>query len=298
VQHPEGPIIIKRYDPNKGQTSSTAREESISHQMLWRVANAFSPGLPINFDRVLGASYNTRSVLEALIAHTPQFYFCYPGRIETIGTPIVRKGHKHVMWLPENPHSAGVLDEMETDVVISEVPNLDVIYDALIVPENISPGLDIDIQRRHAQIQIALLMIGNQLGFRTWIAQNDRGIIYQDRRIAEHEGVIARLEDERLMSAYAEAIRAALLIDCVWFKNDRLMPAVIEIEHSTGVTRTYKIVCLLFIHDMLLQHLMRTERRSSGNLTKSNSVLWGQNISLTLQLKNYIRFANDVKLVG
>ncbi|MCG8578274.1 MAG: hypothetical protein MI866_00055, partial [Bacteroidales bacterium] len=33
-----------------------------------------------------------------------------------------------------------------------------------------------------------------------------------------------------------EAIKAALLIDCIWFKNGRLMPAVMEIEHSTGVT--------------------------------------------------------------
>lgn len=235
VERPEGPVIIKRYNPHKGGTPRAAREASISHQMLWRVANAFAPGLPINFDRVLGASYNTRSVLEALIAHTPLFYFCYPGRIETISSSEVKRGHKHLIWAPENPHKAGVLVEMETNLVISEVPSLDVIYDALVVPDETATELDIDVQRRHAQIQIALLMVGQQLGFRTWIAQNDRGIIYQDRRLAEHEGVIARLEDERLMSAYSDAIRAALLIDCVWFKNSRLMPAVIEIEHSTGV---------------------------------------------------------------
>jgi hypothetical protein len=30
------------------------------------------------------------------------------------------------------------------------------------------------IKRRHSQIQIALIKIGEQLGFRTWIAQNDK----------------------------------------------------------------------------------------------------------------------------
>ena len=31
-------------------------------------------------------------------------------------------------------------------------------------------------------------------------------------------------------------MRAALLIDCIWFRNHRLMPAVMEIEHTTGIT--------------------------------------------------------------
>ena len=50
------------------------------------------------------------------------------------------------------------------------------------------------------------------------------------------DNVISKLGDEKLLSAFPEAVKAAHLIDCVWFKNGRLMPAVIEIEHSTGVT--------------------------------------------------------------
>jgi hypothetical protein len=88
---------------------------------------------------------------------------------------------------------------------------------------------------QHAQIQIALVEIGKQLDFRTWVAQNDRGIVYNDKTVAEMDSVIARLEDEKLISAHADAQRAARLIDCIWFKNGRLMPAVIEIEQSTGV---------------------------------------------------------------
>ncbi len=234
---PEGPISIKRYDPTKGQRRADARRTNISSPMIWRVANAVQEGVPINVDRVLGASYNTRSALEALLAHTPQFYFCYPGRIEsTTSSTQVQRGHKHLMWLPDQPHTAGVMQEIDTDIVISEVPTIEAVYEALVLPE-VEPeaGIDIEMARRHAQIQIALVMIGCQLQFRTWVARNDQGIIYKNQRIGEMDGVIVRLENEALLAQYSEAVRAALLIDCIWFKNARLMPAVIEIEHSTGV---------------------------------------------------------------
>ena len=239
VTYPEGPIIIKRYDPAKGETSSSAREESISTQMIWRIANAFLPNQPINFDRVLGASYNTRSVLETLLAHTPQFYYCYPGRIEVISSSSqIKGGHKHLIWSPDQPHELGVVGQTNTEIVISEVPNVEIVYDALTVPDDLLAGeLDIDIQRRHAQMQIALISIGQQLGYRTWIAQNDKGIIYNNKRLGEMDGVIPSLQSSgTVISTFTDALRAALLIDCIWFKNARLMPAVIEIEHSTGVT--------------------------------------------------------------
>lgn len=237
VTLPEGPIVIKRYDPSKGQARADATRATISVQMIWRVANAVSAGIPINMDRVLGGSYNTRSALEVLIAHTPQFYYCYPGRIEsTTSSTQIKTGHKHLMWLPDEPHAQGVVVRKDTEIVISEIPTVEAIYEALIVPDAvIEPGMDIAIARRHAQIQIALVEIGRQLGFRTWVAQNDKGIIYNDQRLGEMEGVIARLDDVRLLEGFAEARRAASLIDCIWFKNARLMPAVIEIEHSTGV---------------------------------------------------------------
>lgn len=239
VTYPEGPILIKRYNPAQGETPSGTREESISTQMIWRIANAFFPNQPINFDRVLGASYNTRSVLETLLAHTPQFYYCYPGRIEVISSSSqIKGGHKHLIWSPDQPHELGVIGQTNTEIVISEVPNVEIVYDALTVPDDLLAGeLDIDIQRRHAQMQIALISIGQQLGYKTWIAQNDKGIIYNNRRLGEMDGVIPSLQSSgTVISAFTDALKAALLIDCIWFKNARLMPAVIEIEHSTGVT--------------------------------------------------------------
>ncbi|MCM2583847.1 MULTISPECIES: restriction endonuclease [Bacillus] len=237
VRKPEGPILFKRYNPNKGETLFMAKEESISSEMVWRVANSFFPNQPINIDRILGGSYNTRSVLETLIAHTPQFYYCYPGRIESIRSKsIIKKGHKHLMWCPENPHASGQMYKTETDIVVSEVPNVDVFYDRVFLPEEvIDTELDINLQRRHSQIQVALIKIGQQLGFRTWIAQNDKGVIYNNKPVGEMDSVIRSLRDEQLISAFEEAYNAAKFIDCIWFKNGNLMPAVMEVEHSTGV---------------------------------------------------------------
>lgn len=227
----EGPIIIKR--SKKGISLANAKPESISPQMIKRVANAFRLHEPVSLDRVLGASYNTRSVLESLLAHSPQFYYCYPGRIDP-SSGKVKQGHKHLIWYPDDPHENGIAEERQTQIVISEVAFGEAVYDALTIPEVSNIG--IEVERRHTQIQIALIMIGWQLGYRTWIARNDKGIIYDNKRLAELDGVIGSLEDVKLLSNFDEAMRAALLIDCVWFKNGRLMPAVLEIEHSTGVT--------------------------------------------------------------
>ncbi len=239
IDLPEGPIRIKRWNPSKGETEKQKSVETISTEMIWRVANSFAQNQPINLDRILGGSYNTRSVFESLLAHTPEFYYCYPGRIENKGGQItIKKGHKHIIWKPEKPHRLGVLEEVQTEIVISEMPALDAFYDSLILPDTSidKEEIDIDIQRRHAQIQIALYFIGKQLNFRTWIAQNDKGILYQNKRIGEYDGVIDSLKNVKLMTAHDEAVQAALLIDCIWFKNGKLMPAVMEVEHSTGVT--------------------------------------------------------------
>lgn len=238
VELPEGPIRIKRWNPSKGETEKDKKIVPISSEMIWRAANNFKPNQPINLDRVLGGSYNTRSVLEALLVHTPQFYYCRPGRIENKGGKTeIKDGHKHLVWKPDNPHKPGVMVEAKSDIIISEI-QIEAIYESLVLPDNYDDKfeLDVDIARRHAQIQFALYFIGKQLEFRTWIAKNDMGILHQNKKFGEYDGVIASLKDVKLMSAFDEAIQAALLIDCIWFKNGTLMPAVMEIEHSTGVT--------------------------------------------------------------
>lgn len=238
VVEPYGPIIVNLYDPTKGQGPSTSRTVSISAGMIRRYANAFREGVPVNIDRVLGGSYNTRSALESLLAHTPEFYYCYPGRIDSAESSTkIEEGHKHLLWLPNEPHWDGVPRERRVEnMTISEISSLEAIYDAVVLPEEPQSCVPQCIARRHAQIQIALAEIGIALGFRIWIAQNDKAILYKGKRLGELDGVIKSLEDERLLAANHEGIHAALLIDVIWFRNARFMPAVIEVEHTTGVT--------------------------------------------------------------
>lgn len=239
----DGPIKIKRWWPNhkdeEKRTFSKAKTESISKGALWRISNALSEGEPLNVDRVLGASYNWRSVLETLIALTPQFYTCKPGRIEDQGGRVnIKSGQKHILWLPQDPHANGIITEKEIEnMAVSEIPAKTVVYDSIVFPDSklIADGMDIEVRRRHAQIQIALYLIGLQLGFRTWIANNDKGIIYKEKPLYQHEGIIPTLESDTNIVTNNHAANLALLIDCIWFKNGIHMPAVMEVEHTTGV---------------------------------------------------------------
>lgn len=238
VQRPRGPIVVRRYAPTKGESFDRALNETISSNMLHRVANALSPELPLNIDRVLGASYNTRSVLESILAHCPQFFVCRPNRIQVYESSTeFHKGHKHLLWRPTEPHPLGTTQEVATDLVISELPSVNAVYGALVLPETVErEGLPDELRRRHAQIQVALVVIGAELGMRPFVAKNDQAITYQGERLGEKPFVIPELSRVPLLAPFSEAVRAGSMIDCIWFRNGRHMPAVFEVEHSTGVT--------------------------------------------------------------
>ena len=235
IDGPEGPINFKRFSPSKGGTAKSAKVENISATMIWRVANAASTCQPINLDRVLGGSYNTRSVLEALLAHTPEFSICYPGRVQQAGSSVdIKGGHKHIWWLPDEPHKNGVITVVKTEKVISEIPVADAIYDAISI---LQPDKEVPegIQRRHAMMQISLIYIGKALNFQTSIAIEDQHILYEGKRLSQIESVVQNLSDMKQVSSHQSAINKIRHVDVVWFKNGKLMPAAIEIEHSTGI---------------------------------------------------------------
>ncbi|WP_285612368.1 restriction endonuclease, partial [Klebsiella quasipneumoniae] len=161
---------------------------------------------------------------------------CKLDRLEVINTrQTVKKGHKHLIYIPNAPHENGILTEYKANIVISEMKT-EVVYQSVDL-ETIRPveGMSIEETRRHAQIQIALVKIGHHLGYRTWVAANDRGLKYNGKAIAQMDGVIDSLSHERVLQSYDDAIKEARLIDCIWFRNGKLMPAVMEIEHSTGI---------------------------------------------------------------
>ena len=233
VKQPLGPVMIRRNSPKK----ATSSESSISSAMMERYAAAISEGLPINVDRILGASYNTRSALEALLAHTAEFYFCYPGRISPSASSVkVHEGHKHLVWQPKTPHQVGVLQEISTNIVISESAPTEIVYGEVGCLRVKPSEAEFEHVRRHAQIQYLLAKIGHHFGYKIWIAQNDRGVRIGEKTFAELPGVLPSLKEGSVMAAFTEAGNAAKLIDCIWFRNGRLMPAVFEVEHSTGVT--------------------------------------------------------------
>lgn len=239
VQKPFGPIRIKRCNTHKGTSFAGAKTETISEVMIRRVGNAISEGVPINFDRVLGASYNTRSALESLLAHTPEFYFCYPGRIQvSVSSTDIKKGHKHLLWKPNDPHKDLQKTEIQTDLTISELPGTEAIYEAVMLPDSITntKGINIEAERMHIRIQAALVHIARGFGGRTYIAKNDHATTVGNKRFAEMDGVVTDLGKEALFSPTPEAISKAALIDCIWLRNSKFMPAVVEVEHSTGVT--------------------------------------------------------------
>ena len=231
VTLPEGPIAIQR----RSMGNAFGRVESISTQMLWRAANALNTGLPINLDRILAGSYNTRSVLEALLAYTSEIYTCHPGRQESIGDCVkIKRGHKHIVFKDNQPHAVGQIVELELgeDFVISEIPTLETSYD--IVPSRRLEGVDIAIARRHSQIQVCLAEIAKALNMRTWLAVEDHGIRYNGKVIMEYPFIVKNLNEERTLAGFPEAITVANHIDCMFFNGG--LPYAFEVEHTTGVT--------------------------------------------------------------
>lgn len=239
VEKPYGPITIRRWNPSKGETEADSSLQTISKEMLFRVSNAVTEGMPINIDRVLGASYNTRSALEALICHTPQFYYCYPGRIENKnGVTKIKAGHKHIIWCPSEPHNPAELTEKKLEhMEINEIPSKNVVYNALELPTHVMPGSQIDAQaeRMHSLMQMALYEIGKSLNFDTYIAKNDAGIKYKGLPLTDHPRIITDLGNHPTVANFDGAVNAGKLIDAMWF-SARGIPAIFEIEHSTGVT--------------------------------------------------------------
>jgi type II restriction enzyme len=243
VESAEGPIRIKTYDPMLGQSALSVRPKSLSSAMIWRAANALSTKQPINLDQLFQGGGNARSVLEALLANTPEFSMCRPKRLEKYGdTTIAREGTKHIWWRPDIPHASGQVKWIETETIISELQVSLVSYGAVDLSSidesnmnSVQMSAPEGVQRRHAQIQIALIAIGRALKFKTSVAVQDQAIVYDGKRLIEMDGVVKHLSDLTQITAFPKAIAKIRDVDLVWFKNGTLMPAALEIEHTTGI---------------------------------------------------------------
>ncbi len=233
IQKPEGPISFNRWN---NQLESGIG--SISTAQLARIATICSnkPNYPLHVDRLFSAGGNSRSALETLLAYTPHFFMCFPVRFDSY-TGEMLQNLKHIMWCPDKQHPLGEIGISEYNETITEL-ELGLDFGQIgITSEMLSDDLDsIEAKTTHTQMQIALVEIGNALNFRTWIAANDRHIPVRDTTLGRLPGVIQSLEDVDILYK-SQAKQAASLLDCIWFTKDfSRIPAVMEIEHSTGVT--------------------------------------------------------------
>jgi type II restriction enzyme len=236
IVKPEGPISIKRWDSREAE--STAKQASISTHQLATVASVFSrkPNHPIQFDRLFSGGGNSRSALETLLAYTPNFFICYPQRTNPYTGKTDNK-LKHIMWCPDDKHTAGEMATKEYKFLISEFEFGVDFGEVQITSSMLGDEFDsIEAKKTHTQMQVALVRIGNALNFHTWIAKNDHSIPVEKKILGKLEGVISTLDSVSILYE-PDSKKAASLIDCIWFSNDfRYIPAVIEIEHSTGIT--------------------------------------------------------------
>ena len=172
ITYPEGPIRIRRWETNIPEPSGNVGMGSISRQQLARTVTVClnKPNFPLHIDRLFSAGGNTRSALETLLAHTPHFFMCYPKRLDSY-TGEVLQNLKHIMWCPEEAHPLGEISVKEYDEEIAEL-ELGLDFGYIDINETmLGDEFDsIEVKRLHTQMQIALVEIGQALGFKTWVA--------------------------------------------------------------------------------------------------------------------------------
>lgn len=235
IEGTEGPIKFQRW--NKNSDIRNPSIGSLTVNQLSTVASVFSrrPNYPIHFDRLFSGGGNSRSALETVLALTPNFFICYPQKSNPY-TGRIEEDLKHIMWCPDGVHPLGEMKEKSFKQIISEI-ELNVDYgDMSLLLDSLGQEINSIEAKMHAQMQVACVRIGAALKFQTWIAKNDQTIKVGKSKLGDLQGVLKSLDEVQILYSL-ESKRAASLIDCIWFSQDfKYIPAVIEIEHSTGVT--------------------------------------------------------------
>lgn len=78
------------------------KNASMTTDILNTLVHSIKDNRPFKFDNVLNGSGNVRSTMEAIFAHTSEFYSCKIGRV------------KHLIWVPSKPHRIGEIVEYST----------------------------------------------------------------------------------------------------------------------------------------------------------------------------------------
>ena len=78
------------------------KNASMTTDILNTLVYSIKENRPFKFDNVLNGSGNVRSTMEAIFAHTSEFYSCKIGRV------------KHLIWVPSKPHKIGEIVDYST----------------------------------------------------------------------------------------------------------------------------------------------------------------------------------------
>lgn len=107
-------------------TGNDFENANMSKDTLAILADSISENVPFSIESVLKGSGNKRSVYEAILARTSEFYKCMVGRI------------KHLVWIPSQKHQVDELVEISLDD-IRKMTNFELINSSLIVVDRYRP---------------------------------------------------------------------------------------------------------------------------------------------------------------
>ncbi|MDR2104310.1 MAG: hypothetical protein LBP51_00995 [Deferribacteraceae bacterium] len=236
VELPEGPIVLRKLS-----SSGASVDVLIDKQIIWRVANNLFEAQPLSLVRLLGIDpLGKARLLEAILAYTSEFYICFPGRMEHIaGNTVDKRGEQYIIWLPGEPHEHAKLSIRDYSADISELPVFVAVYEALEIkgaPKLLADKPNVEILRRHIQIQTALYHIGVQLGYRVYFRRKDDGIYLNNVPITEANGIISRLDDVPPFADNPAALKLAEEIDIIWFAEDGSIVAAISVEFYKSIS--------------------------------------------------------------
>lgn len=230
VPLPYGPIVFSRR--KKGQRATTPKLETISIRTLRLLASKIEPQTAFTIDVLRNGGGNNRSVIEAIFARLPEFFTCRPATC----LDGVTENVKHLYWDPDRKHKLG--EVVETDSIRGIMSNPRFKTEATTPKQQTLTHTASNFLklRRHEQIQVLLFEIGAALGYRNWIAGNDRSIKLNGKPLIKDIASINDLSLVNILQPFPAAQKAARLIDLIYFKPDGYIPAVFEIESTTTIS--------------------------------------------------------------
>lgn len=94
--------VNQKVELSRVNADGSEKSASMTTDILSTLSSSIFENIPFKFDNVLNGSGNVRSTMEALFAHTSEFYSCKINRV------------KHLVWVPQLPHEIGKIVEYDT----------------------------------------------------------------------------------------------------------------------------------------------------------------------------------------